>query len=1108
MKPMNSIHKQNLRAIQAAYVALFFAACSVQAEAGYTQPFFQQGSTVTTTNASGNYMDSFFQDGSNTYTVTISPTPTTTNLLLQNTNTIVLVGNNSSITVDQNVTLNDSGPSTATLEIDGTGTVTNSGSIIESNGGGMAINIQGNGTVTNTSTGSISATEWLGVYILNNGTVTNAGSITSYDEVAIEINGSGIVTNSGMITSTLAGGIYIGDGGTVTNSGAITGGGYDGIVIYGTGTVNNSGRIVSANTTSTNPTSGYDGVQLEDGGTVTNSNDGSIVGYTNGVEIDSNGTVANIDGSIGSYTGNGIDITGAGTVTNGDGEILGGDITSTNVTTGKDGVLLGSGSVTNSSDGLIGGYVNGAEIDGTGTVTNAGEIQGYTKNGVEITGYGTVANTGIILGANVLFNNPTAGHDGVLLEDGGTVTNSSAGEDLSGYIIGYANGVEIDGAGSVINSALIAGYTNGIVITGGGTVNNSSTGEIESLTGDAIDITGTGMIINAGEIESESNNAIVGNGNETVVNSGEIIATSNSSESIQIAGNGYITNTGSGEMVSSLGLYTSSNGTLSNSGTIVAFDGYGVNFGGSAVVTMAGGLISAFDNALYVNGTGGAASTVTVLGRTSLTGALTSNLVTSTLDLNLVGLTPTEAAGLQEEVLLANSTTKDGTYTIGTNTYTWNNFNVTDNAISLEQVVDPGLINVAKAIDDNPLPAYNGPGSPGAQFDLFYVAAAGNPEAALNELVGREINQGIDTLGVNIGTTLASDLNSHLDNLLTGNQLGGIDVGGLHVSDAGSMIAFSDTSSQLDSLLHMTGGLALRGTEMSTDSKAIAAVAPPPSWGVWASGNVTLGNESGTSSLSGFHSTLGSPTLGVDYRVTPNLVLGILGSYTTGGANFDDGSKIGLNAELAALYGTWRDGNWHVNGIGGGGSLQLNDTRTTFGGDTASSTPRGDDFLTDWTGGYDFHLGDRWNITPEVGLQYTHLDIDSFTETGAGALNLSEGDQDIDSLRSHVGFNLNKAYSLGKDLTFIPELRAQWYHEFMDNSRGISESLPGAPATGSFDVGTYAPQRDFALVGVGLNTAFTGYNGVPVGLFINYNAQVGQSDYIANSVNAGIRVDF
>jgi outer membrane autotransporter protein len=156
----------------------------------------------------------------------------------------------------------------------------------------------------------------------------------------------------------------------------------------------------------------------------------------------------------------------------------------------------------------------------------------------------------------------------------------------------------------------------------------------------------------------------------------------------------------------------------------------------------------------------------------------------------------------------------------------------------------------------------------------------------------------------------------------------------------------------------------------------------------------------------------------------------------------------------------------------------------------------------------DFHLGNRITITPEVGLQYAHLGIDGYSETGAGAFDLNVGSQDINSLRSHVGFKLNQSYSLNKDVTFIPELRARWYHEFMDDSRGVSTSLPGSPAIGSFSVSTFTPQRDFALVGVGLNTAFTGCNGMPIESFLNYNIQVGQSDYIANSVNAGVQIGF
>jgi outer membrane autotransporter protein len=726
--------------------------------------------------------------------------------------------------------------------------------------------------------------------------------------------------------------------------------------------------------------------------------------------------------------------------------------------------------------------------------------------------HGSVNNSGTL----------TAKNDAILIQNSsgttsGTVINTATGS-ISGYYGVYITGLgTVSNAGTITGTGTDGGNSSGVWIVGSGSVTN--TGTINSETADGWSVrfvgAGSGSVVNSGTMDSVSGIDFDVDG--TLTNSGSITATSGGA--VTINGAGSVTNTAAGTIAGTLwGVAYNGLGTVVNSGTITGINSNGVelNGGGSVInsgaisstnypgirinntgtVTLAGGSVRGAGDAVLLNGTGaGAASTLTVLGRANLTGQLVSGGVLGTLDLNLVGLTPAKLAQLA-----ALNGTNTGTFTVGGNTYGWNNLRLVDNSISLEQVVDPGLIAAATAVDNT------NQGLPAA-FDSFYVAASSNPEAAMNELVGREINQGIDTLGVNLNTTLASDLDEHLDNLLVGGQVGGIDVGGLHLNDAGSMYAYNDINAQLNSLMNM-GGSVVGGTELSTDNKNMASVTPPqPEWGVWASGDVTFGDESGAGGLSRFHSTLGSPTFGLDYRVTPNLVLGVLFSYTTGNANFEDGSRIGLNTEIGGLYGTWRDGNWHVNGIAGGGPSQYHDTRTTFGG-SASSRPDGDDIVTNWTGGYDFHLGDGWKITPEAGLQYTHLDVDSFTETGAGALDLSDGEQDINSLRSHVGFNLDKAVHVGSGVTIIPELRAQWYHEFMDDSRGVSTSLTGAPTLGSFNVNTFSPQRDFALVGVGLNTAFTGYKGVPVGLFINYDVQVGQSNYIAHSVSTGIRVDF
>jgi len=1135
MKRITFSRKQILRAIHAACMALFFAACAVQASAA---PAFSPQYTVSGSNVTGsgtNTTSAYFIDTApNGYAITIA-----SGANLGNTTGI---GNGNELEFDHG-SVNNSGTLSASnyaIYIYNDGNVNNTGTIIGNSESGVYIG--GNGTVTNLGTISGANDAW-SIAIAGNGTITNSGTMSSGYGVAV--TGGGTLNNSGTITGNNGNGVYFGNNATVTNSGSIYGFSAS-VAILDNGTVTNSGSITGYND---------QGVYITGNGTVTNNSGGTILSnYSAGITIDGTGTVSN-SGGISSNNSDAIDIYGGGTVTNNSGGTISGS--------GAGVYIFGTGTVIN--NGSVFGDDFGVQIEGNGTVTNSGSLTSLNTNnsayGIDIIGTGTVINSGSVSASGIYGNNNKYSNYGVYIGGNGTVTNSGTINALYSEISNYD--IYISGTGTVTNSGYISTFTSSggnsfCVYIGTGTVTNSGTisaayGLIASA---GVDIDGNGTVTNSGSIRaSKTNNTNYGvdiQGNGTVANSGSISAvySNNTNYGVYIGGNGTVTNSRNieaGDGMANVGVYIGGNGTVTNTasgyiqagfiipspnnhGTGVYIGGqgnvtnsgyigahsasfsspnmYGVDLNGSnSVLNAEGGEIRGDTDSVFLNGSN---STVNVVGRSSITSTMEGNgNPGNVLNLNLVGLTPAQLTALKAEVITAG--TGSGSFEVNpAYTYSWDGFSaVNDNAISLELAVDPGLVAAATAIDNKGLPAYNRGGSLGAQFDEFYVAAAANPEAALNELVGREINQGLDTIGLSLNTTLASDLNQHLDNLLTGGQIGGVDVGGLHISDTGSMVAFSDTTSQLDSLVHMTGSSVLGGTEMSTDAKQMVAVNPVlPRWGMWASGNVTLGDESGSNTLSGFHSTLGSPTFGFDYRVTPNIVLGVLASYTTGGVNFDDGSKIGVNTEIGALYGTWRDGNWHVNGIAGGGTSQFNDTRTTFGGLSANSTPRGEDILTDWTGGYDFHLGDRWNITPEVGLQYTHLDIDSFTESGAGALDLSEGSQTIDSLRSHVGFKVDKAYSLGKDLTFIPELRALWYHEYLDDSRGVSTSLPGAPALGSFSVNTFSPQRDFALVGVGLNTAFTGYHGVPVGLFLNYNAQVGQSDYIAHSVNTGIRVDF
>lgn len=80
------------------------------------------------------------------------------------------------------------------------------------------------------------------------------------------------------------------------------------------------------------------------------------------------------------------------------------------------------------------------------------------------------------------------------------------------------------------------------------------------------------------------------------------------------------------------------------------------------------------------------------------------------------------------------------------------------------------------------------------------------------------------------------------------------------------------------------------------------------------------------------------------------------------------------------------------------------DRHVSFGGlsEIAHSEPSGCQIVGNPDGGYDFHIG-HLTFGPTLGAQYTHLSVDSFTETGAPLVDLNVNRQETDSLRSRLG---------------------------------------------------------------------------------------------------------
>ena len=298
----------------------------------------------------------------------------------------------------------------------------------------------------------------------------------------------------------------------------------------------------------------------------------------------------------------------------------------------------------------------------------------------------------------------------------------------------------------------------------------------------------------------------------------------------------------------------------------------------------------------------------------------------------------------------------------------------------------------------------------------------------------------------------------------------------------------------------------------SKDAKDKGTIAPAPEqnrWGFFASGNAifTSGIDARDDMESSNFTTAGM-MMGLDGKVNEHWLVGTFFDYENTDADLDGhGSNANVNSYGGGVYAGYHDGGYYGNGL-------LSYTRNNYDNSQrniaipgfdhlADASTGGNQYEADMDGGYDFHLNDKVTWGPILGLQYVHMDVNNFNESGGSVADLAVGSQNMDSLRSRLGFRIDYHKAVGKRMAFAAEARAEWQHEFLDDSRSIGASFIG-DGLAPFSVETSNPQRDAALVGIGANlTVRDKYT-----FFVDYDVQAGQESYLEQSVKGGIKISW
>jgi uncharacterized protein with beta-barrel porin domain len=206
--------------------------------------------------------------------------------------------------------------------------------------------------------------------------------------------------------------------------------------------------------------------------------------------------------------------------------------------------------------------------------------------------------------------------------------------------------------------------------------------------------------------------------------------------------------------------------------------------------------------------------------------------------------------------------------------------------------------------------------------------------------------------------------------------------------------------------------------EKSVVEKQPAVFQPGPQnrWGVWVNGwgNFVSVDDDGLRRRYDF--TSGGAGVGIDYRLTEHLAIGLFGGYAHSWTTLQPTGDIDVNTGRGGLYATSFNGGFYVNTAIWAGYNSYDTSRKGLLGQAIGNTS-GYEFSTYGEIGYNFHWG---NLTagPLFAAQYTNVHVNGFREQGS-LLPLDIHDDSEESWRTDLGGQASYTWHVGKKLWFF-----------------------------------------------------------------------------------------
>jgi uncharacterized protein with beta-barrel porin domain len=331
-------------------------------------------------------------------------------------------------------------------------------------------------------------------------------------------------------------------------------------------------------------------------------------------------------------------------------------------------------------------------------------------------------------------------------------------------------------------------------------------------------------------------------------------------------------------------------------------------------------------------------------------------------------------------------------------------------------------------------------------------------------------------------STMASSVNDVVDDALSGDAL---------LTELNSLSSTSSLNDALETLAPVVGGGAIigavsaGGAALSTVSSRIASLRTgiPAGQGLssgdevegdkyfWLQGFGTYVDQGKRDEIEGFISTTGGAAYGADKQINNNLLLGLAGSYahTKVDTRLSKNSTT-VNSYQGMVYGSYEFGNnYFMDAQVGFAYNDYDSKRFVNVGSverTASADYEGYQILNKIELGQDMIFGNYFEFTPSLGLSWTHVEINNYTETGAGTSNLVVNDQDYDILNLTLRGELRRTWEIN-DGSLTPEIHIGYNYEVIDDKIQTVSAFTGGGNT--FTTTGFDPANNSLLGGLGIS---------------------------------------